>query len=76
MSKTRSYTYFFFSKGPLACTRIQLNKGVCGSSWGQCKTIVVPNVHQFPGHIGINKHKLSSATFMIVFLSLFFSIII
>jgi GAF domain-containing protein len=42
-----------FSKGPLACTRIQLNKGVCGTSWAQRKTIVVPNVHQFPGHIGM-----------------------
>lgn len=41
------------SQGPLACTRIQLNKGVCGSSWGQRKTILVPNVHQFPGHIGM-----------------------
>jgi GAF domain-containing protein len=40
------------SKGPLACTRIQYNKGVCGATWAQGQTIVVPNVHQFPGHIG------------------------
>lgn len=43
---------FNLSKGPLACTRIQLNKGVCGTSWAQRKTIVVKNVHEFPGHIG------------------------
>lgn len=38
-------------QGPVACTRIQKGKGVCGSAWQQAATIVVPDVDQFPGHI-------------------------
>lgn len=38
-------------QGPVACTRIAYNKGVCGSAWAQKKIIVVPNVDDFPGHI-------------------------
>ena len=38
-------------QGPLACTRIQKGKGVCGGSWEQAKTLLVPDVEQFPGHI-------------------------
>lgn len=38
-------------QGPVACTRISLGKGVCGSSWQQAETIIVPNVDEFPGHI-------------------------
>ncbi len=38
-------------QGTLACTRIALNKGVCGKAWAQNKTIVVPNVNEFDGHI-------------------------
>lgn len=38
-------------QGPVACTRIRKGKGVCGSSWEQKKTIVVPDVELFPGHI-------------------------
>ena len=38
-------------QGPIACTRIGFGKGVCGASWAQKQTIVVPDVEQFPGHI-------------------------
>lgn len=38
-------------QGPVACTRIAKGKGVCGTSWQNQQTIVVPDVHQFPGHI-------------------------
>ena len=38
-------------QGPVACTRIGFGKGVCGASWSRRETIVVPNVHEFPGHI-------------------------
>ncbi|MDN5288911.1 MAG: hypothetical protein JWR38_5185 [Mucilaginibacter sp.] len=38
-------------QGPVACTRISLGKGVCGTSWQQAKTLVVPDVEAFPGHI-------------------------
>lgn len=38
-------------QGPVACTRIGLGKGVCGTAWQQEKTLVVPDVDAFPGHI-------------------------
>ena len=38
-------------QGPVACTRIAKGKGVCGSSWEQAKTLIVPDVDAFPGHI-------------------------
>jgi L-methionine (R)-S-oxide reductase len=38
-------------QGPVACTRIQKSRGVCGTSWAQAKTLIVPDVEKFPGHI-------------------------
>jgi GAF domain-containing protein len=38
-------------QGPIACTRIQKGKGVCGSSWEKAETLIVPDVDLFPGHI-------------------------
>jgi GAF domain-containing protein len=38
-------------QGPVACTRISMGRGVCGTAWQQEKTIIVPDVEQFPGHI-------------------------
>lgn len=38
-------------QGPVACTRIQKGKGVCGSSWQQNDTLIVEDVEKFPGHI-------------------------
>ncbi|MBR4548081.1 MAG: GAF domain-containing protein [Paludibacteraceae bacterium] len=38
-------------QGPIACTRIKYGRGVCGTSWQQEETLIVPNVHEFPGHI-------------------------
>ena len=38
-------------QGPVACTRIPYKKGVCGTAWAQARTLIVPNVHEFPGHI-------------------------
>ena len=38
-------------QGPIACTRIRYGRGVCGTSWQQEETLIVPNVHEFPGHI-------------------------
>lgn len=55
------WTGFYFVKGkemvlgpfqgPIACTRIAYGKGVCGTTWKNKESIVVPNVHEFPGHI-------------------------
>ena len=38
-------------QGPIACTRIPYGKGVCGTSWKNASSIIVEDVHQFPGHI-------------------------
>lgn len=38
-------------QGPVACTRIQKGRGVCGTSWATGETLVVADVDQFPGHI-------------------------
>lgn len=38
-------------QGPLACMRIRYGRGVCGMAWKEAKTLVVPDVEQFPGHI-------------------------
>ena len=38
-------------QGPVACTRIQHGRGVCGAAWASGKTQLVPDVDQFPGHI-------------------------
>jgi GAF domain-containing protein len=38
-------------QGPVACDRIAHGKGVCGSAWAQRRTLVVPDVDLFPGHI-------------------------
>ncbi|MEY3678960.1 MAG: hypothetical protein RI924_1101 [Bacteroidota bacterium] len=38
-------------QGPVACTRIQKGKGVCGQAWEQATPLIVPNVEEYPGHI-------------------------
>ena len=38
-------------QGPVACMHIAFGRGVCGTTWKQRQTIVVPDVEQFPGHI-------------------------
>lgn len=46
-------------QGPIACTRIGLGKGVCGTSWKEKRTIIVPNVDEFPGHIACSSASKS-----------------
>lgn len=46
-------------QGPIACTRINFGKGVCGTSWKEKETIVVPNVDEFPGHIACSSASKS-----------------
>jgi GAF domain-containing protein len=46
-------------QGPIACTRINLGKGVCGTSWKEKRTILVPNVDEFPGHIACSSASKS-----------------
>lgn len=38
-------------QGPVACTRIRKGRGVCGTAWQEARTLVVPDVDVFPGHI-------------------------
>jgi L-methionine (R)-S-oxide reductase len=46
-------------QGPIACTRIQFNKGVCGAAYSRQETILVPDVEQFPGHIACSSASKS-----------------
>jgi len=46
-------------QGPIACTRIQKGKGVCGTVWADAKTIIVPDVEAFPGHIACSSASKS-----------------
>lgn len=46
-------------QGKPACNRIAFGKGVCGSAWAQKQAIVVPDVHEFPGHIACDSASRS-----------------
>lgn len=53
-------------QGPVACTRIKKGKGVCGTSWQQKKTLIVPDVNKFPGHIACSSISQSEIVVPIV----------
>lgn len=53
-------------QGPVACTRIRKGKGVCGSSWAEKKTLIVPDVEQFPGHIACSSLSRSEIVIPII----------
>lgn len=46
-------------QGPVACVRIGFGKGVCGTAWKEKRTILVPDVDTFPGHIACNSASRS-----------------
>jgi len=46
-------------QGPIACTRIQLGRGVSGTAWHKKEVIIVPNVDEFPDHIICNSASKS-----------------
>lgn len=46
-------------QGPLACFSIQRGRGVCGTSWAEARTLVVADVHAFPGHIACSSQSQS-----------------
>ena len=46
-------------QGPIACTRIDFGRGVCGFAWKEKKTVIVPNVEEFPGHIACSSASQS-----------------
>ena len=53
-------------QGPVACTRIQKGRGVCGSSWQQATTLIVPDVEKFPGHIACSSLSKSEIVVPII----------
>src|SRR6201996_8702423 len=53
-------------QGQVACTRIRKGKGVCGTSWEQAKTLIVPDVEAFPGHIACSSLSRSEIVVPII----------
>ncbi|MBS1781556.1 MAG: GAF domain-containing protein [Bacteroidetes bacterium] len=53
-------------QGSIACTRIKKGKGVCGSSWVQKQTLIVPDVERFPGHIACSSQSRSEIVVPII----------
>lgn len=53
-------------QGPVACTRIRKGRGVCGSSWAQETTLIVPDVEKFPGHIACSSLSRSEIVLPII----------
>lgn len=53
-------------QGPVACTRIKKGRGVCGSSWAQAATLIVPDVEKFPGHIACSSLSKSEIVVPII----------
>lgn len=53
-------------QGPVACTRIRKGRGVCGTSWEQEKTLIVPDVEKFPGHIACSSLSRSEIVVPII----------
>lgn len=53
-------------QGPVACTRIAKGKGVCGAAWAEGKTLIVPNVDEFPGHIACSSLSKSEIVLPVI----------
>ena len=53
-------------QGPIACTRIRKSRGVCGASWQQAQTLIVPDVEKFPGHIACSSLSKSEIVVPII----------
>ena len=62
-------------QGPVACTRIRKGRGVCGTSWEQMKTIIVPDVEKFPGHIACSSLSKSEIVLPIISVGTFFGVL-
>lgn len=53
-------------QGRVACTTIELDKGVCGKAARELKTVIVPNVHEFEGHIACDSRSNSEIVLPII----------
>lgn len=54
-------------QGPVACTRIRKGKGVCGTSWSEARTLIVPDVEKFPGHIACSSLSKSEIVVPVIY---------
>ena len=61
-----AYLYLGPFQGDVACTRIPLGKGVCGTAAERKETLVVPNVNEFPGHIACSSLSKSEIVVPII----------
>ncbi len=53
-------------QGPVACTRIKKGRGVCGTAWANAKTLIVPDVEKFVGHIACSSLSKSEIVLPII----------
>ena len=53
-------------QGPIACTRIQRGRGVCGTSWKEKRTLLIPDVEAFPGHIACSSDSKSEIVIPVI----------
>jgi len=53
-------------QGPVACTRIAFGRGVCGAAWKERKTLIVPDVDAFPGHIACSSASKSEIVLPVI----------
>jgi L-methionine (R)-S-oxide reductase len=53
-------------QGPIACTRIQKGRGVCGAAWAKAETLIVADVEKFPGHISCSSLSKSEIVLPII----------
>ena len=53
-------------QGPVACTRIRRGRGVCGTSWAEARTLIVPDVEKFPGHIACSSLSRSEIVIPVI----------
>lgn len=53
-------------QGPIACARINMGKGVCGTAWEKKETVIVDDVDQFPGHIACSAASRSEIVLPII----------
>lgn len=53
-------------QGPVACTRIRYGRGVCGTAWKEAKTLIVPDVEKFPGHIACSSLSKSEIVLPVI----------
>jgi L-methionine (R)-S-oxide reductase len=53
-------------QGPIACTRIQKGRGVCGAAWAKAETLIVDDIEKFPGHIACSSLSKSEIVLPII----------